>query len=300
MTISPTLDRLGKRLPPRAALLAKRVGVWARYAAQRRACRRGFVEHGSRYPQRTLFIAGLPKSGTTWLEKMIASFPGFHECMIPEVAAHEAATGGSHDYELPEDMFERFGGMLALVKMHVHGSAHNVETLRRAGVRYAVLHRDLRDVAVSNYFYVRQTPWHPEHRVYAGLGLQEGLREFAVRTLPAYIGWVRSWRANRDPERSVEVRYEEMLRDAPGVVRALSDLWGLGASDEEVRAIVEANRFDRLAKGSGSAGKGEGSFFRKGVAGDWRNQFDAQTTRVYREALAEFMREQGGGGEDDW
>ena len=140
MSLTKTLENVTRRcLPPAGARLAKRLAVGARYRAQAQACREGFAQFGDRYPQKSLFVAGLPKSGTTWVEKMLSSFPGFHELLIPEVAAHEMAAGGSHDFELPEGMFDRFKDMLVLSKMHVHGSVHNAEVLRRAGVRYVIL-----------------------------------------------------------------------------------------------------------------------------------------------------------------
>ena len=112
MSLTRTLENLTRRyLPPSGARLAKRLTVGARYRAQASACREGFQTYADRYPQKVLFVAGLPKSGTTWVEKMLSSFPGFHELLIPDVATHELSTGGSHDYELPDDMFDRFGGL---------------------------------------------------------------------------------------------------------------------------------------------------------------------------------------------
>lgn len=291
---SRRLEQLARRcLPPWAARVAKRAVVGPRYRLQARACRRGYREFGDRYPNPVLFVAGLPKSGTTWLERMLSSFPGFHDLLIPDVAAHELRTGGSHDYELPEDMFDRFDRMLVLTKMHVHGSPHNVEVLRKAGVPYVVLFRDLRDVAVSNFYYVRNTPWHPEHPVYQSRSLEEGLELFAQRTLPAYAAWVRSWHANRDPGRSLEVRYEQMLADPAGTLGSVASHVGLPADEAEIARIVEANSFGRLAAGRSRGQSDDRSFFRKGVAGDWVNQFTPRLRSVYKDVIGDFLVEFG-------
>jgi hypothetical protein len=294
MAVVKTLENLTRRyLPPPAARLAKRFAVHPRYAAQADACRKGFREYGDRYPQRILFVAGLPKSGTTWLEKMISSWPGFHELLIPDVAAHELRTGGSHDYDIPSDTFERMEGMLVLSKMHVHGSAHNVEVLRASGVRYVVLFRDLRDVAVSNAFYVRNTPWHPEYPHYAGKETAACLEVFAERTLGAYADWVRSWHANRDEDASVVLRYEQMLGDAAGCLRRVADLFELDAGDERIAEIIEKNSF-RSMSGGRDRGQGDGGqFVRKGVAGDWVNHFDDRLRAVYKAKIGSFLVEFG-------
>ncbi|VAX41747.1 hypothetical protein MNBD_PLANCTO03-2269, partial [hydrothermal vent metagenome] len=240
-----------------------------------------------------LFVAGLPKSGTTWVEKMLSSFPGFHEMLIPEVAAHELATGGSHDFELPADMFSRFKDMLVLTKMHCHGSVHNAEVLQRAGVRYVVLFRDLRDVAVSNYFYVCNTPWHPEYPHYHGKSVQEGLIAFAERTLPGYVAWVRSWHDNRDPERSLVFRYEDLLGDDLGCLRQMAALFELPGDEEELRQIAERNSFKAMSGGRERGQESGSSFVRKGQAGDWKNHFTPEITEAYRRVFGDFLIEFG-------
>lgn len=301
MSLTKSLERLAKSwLPPGGARLAKRMCVGTRYRSQLSACRRGYAEFGDRYPQSTLFVAGLPKSGTTWLEKMLGSYEGFHELMIPEVARYEMRSGGSHDYELPGDMFDRFDDALVLTKMHVHGSEHNAGLLARAGVRYVVLYRDLRDVAVSNFFYVRNTPWHPEHGRYKGIGVDEGLRVFASRTLPAYERWVRSWHENRDPENSLIIRYEDLLEDDAGVLGRVAGLFGLDDSRETIERIACANSFGAMSGGRSTGESNEHAFARKGVAGDWVNHFDEETRLLYKELIGQFLIDFGYEQTMDW
>lgn len=301
MITTKKLERLARSmLPPWGARLAKRAAVYPRYAIQAKRCRAGFREYGDRYPQRILFVAGLPKSGTTWLEKMIASWPGFGEILIPDVAAHEMKHGGSDRYDLPAGVFERFEGMLVLTKMHVHGSEHNARVLREAGVRYAVLFRDLRDVAVSNIFYVRNTPWHPEHPHYREKSVQEGLAVFAERTLGDYEQWVRSWARNADPERSVILRYEEMLSDVEGCLKRVAGLFGLDASEETIREIAARNSFSAMSGGRNRGEASESDFVRKGVAGDWRNHFTPALRELYRQKIGRFLIEFGYEKDDSW
>ena len=293
MTLTRKLETAAKHLPPPVARAAKRLVVYPRYAAQTHAARRGFREFGDRYPNPIVFVAGLPKSGTTWLEGMIASYPGFHAVLIPDVAAHELSTGGSHDYELPAHTFARMRNRLVVTKMHVHGSPHNVEVLRSAAVPYVVLYRDLRDVAVSHVFYVRQTPWHAEYPLYAGVSPQEGLVVFAGRTLEPFADWIRSWHENGDPRSGLIVRYEELIRDDVGVMTRVAGHLGLDGSPETVGAIVEQHRFQRSSGGRAQGESDTSSFFRKGVVGDWKNHFTPAIEELYAERVGDFLREFG-------
>jgi hypothetical protein len=301
MSATKKLEKLARAaLPPPAARLAKRLAVYPRYRSQARLCRAGFAEHGHRYPQRILFVAGLPKSGTTWLEKMLSSWPGFGELLIPEVAAHEMKTGGSDTFELPPRMFERMRDMLVLTKMHVRGSEHNAKVLADAGINYAVLFRDLRDVAVSNTFYVRNTPWHPEHPHYAGRTVEECLAVFAERTLDDYANWVRLWDRNADPERSVILRYEEMLADVEACLRRVATLFGLDHSPDRIREITEKNSFSRMSGGRARGQEKGSDFVRKGVAGDWRNHFTPALCDLYKQKIGRFLVDFGYEAGDDW
>lgn len=285
---------------PSLARLAKRIAVYPRYALQARNCRQGYRQFGQRYAQNLLFIAGLPKSGTTWLEKMVASYPGFHELLIPDVAAYELATGGSHDYDLPTDIFSRFKQMLVVSKMHVHGSPHNVNLLHDANVRYVVLYRDLRDVAISYYFYVRQTPWHPEYPIYASLSLSEGLQTFAERTLLPFAAWVCSWHQNHDPTMSLLLRYEELLEAPINVMTQVAQHFELDSAPETIEKIVQTHRFERLSGGRKQGRQSQNSFFRKGVAGDWQNHLTAETKESYKQLIGEFLIEFGYEDDKSW
>lgn len=301
MSLTKKLENLTKAcLPPAGAKLAKRMSVGMRYRSQLAACKAGYESFGDRYPQKTLFVAGLPKSGTTWLEKMIASYEGFHELMIPEVAAYEMQTGGSHDYDLPSNMFTRFENALVLTKMHVHGSKHNAQILKESNIRYVVLFRDLRDVAVSNFFYVRNTPWHPEHTQYKNKDTTAGLLTFAQRTLPAYAQWVQSWHENHDPDVSVILRYEDLLADDKGALRSIAKLFELDDSEETITRITDANSFKSMSGGRSTGESNENAFARKGIAGDWVNHFDDECRKVYKELIGQFLIDFGYEQSLDW
>jgi len=278
-------------VPPWAARLGKRIIAGPRYRTQLRAARASFKEFSEKYPHPILFVAGLPKSGTSWLESMLASFPGYQDIMIPEAVAYERTHGGSHDYDIPSDMFDRLHNALVIAKMHVHGSVHNVAVLRKADVPYLVMYRDLRDVAVSYVYYVRRTPWHPEHPMYKGLSNTQGLDCFADTLLKPYVDWVRSWHANRNIEKSMELRYEDLLA-APGErMTDVANHFGLNPDPAALSRIIEANSFQSQSAGRSGEQKHGQSFYRKGVAGDWRNHIEGELKSKYKAALSTFLIE---------
>lgn len=284
-----------QRLPRPLGIAVKRAMVMPRYWAQLATARRGYREYGGCYPHPVLFVAGLPKSGSTWLERMLASYPGYREVLLPEASFAELAGQAGHLFELPPGCFHRLRGALVLAKMHCPGTPGNVAVLREAGIPCAILHRDPRDVAVSYVHYVGNTPWHQDHPELRGLDAAGALRFFLRRRLPEFAAWMRSWRDHRDPETSLMLRYEEMLADPAGSLRRVLALFGLAAEEELLAGIVERHRFEA----SRSSGEG-GAFFRKGVAGDWRNHFDGALKEDFLASAGSLLVEFGYEQDDAW
>jgi hypothetical protein len=181
--------------------------------------------------------------------------------------------------------------MLVITKMHVPGSARNVRLLDEAGVNYVVLYRDLRDIAVSYCYYVRKTVWHPEYPVYSKLTLEEGLQRFADTLLGEYTKWVRSWQMNLNPDRGLMVRYEMLVKEPYSVMSKISEHFELDNSSETIKRIVDENSFIKLSRGRNRGESNSASFFRKGIIGDWKNNFTPEIIELYKEKIGQFLIE---------
>jgi hypothetical protein len=56
-----------RKLSPPLATAVKQAAIYSHYWMQAAKCRFGYMRYGNRYKHNILFIAGTPKSGTTWL-----------------------------------------------------------------------------------------------------------------------------------------------------------------------------------------------------------------------------------------
>ena len=260
------------------------------------SAQKSFQEYGASYQHPILFIAGMPKSGTTWLEKMMSSYPGYEELLIPGANFYELRTGEGHLYDLPVNAFDGLQDCLVLTKMHCHGSKQNVQVLADAKIPYVILYRDPRDVAVSHYFYVRNTPWHGDYAVLKDCDIHQGIEFFISKRLPEFAHWMRSWRDTRAPENSVMVSYEEMLEDTAAVLRQVFELFSLEADDVRLKEIVDQNSFKNLE----ASDQGKTSFFRKGKSGDWVNHFDENLKQQFKSVDSDLLVEFGYEQNDQW
>jgi len=92
-------------------------------------------------------------------------------------------------------------------------------------------------------------------------------------------------------DRYAEVRYEALLSQPEGEVARL--LRFLGADETAAGRCVEAASFERLSKGRTRGEEDPSSFFRKGVAGDWREAFTDRDRRVFEKEAGGLLRRLG-------
>lgn len=276
-----------KYLSPKVAGIIKSGISYPRYYMQLRNCRSKYDLYKGVYEQNVLFVAGLPKSGTTWLEKMLSCINGYSEIMLPEAVLYEQKHEGSHNFDMPQNTFKRLKNSLAVLKLHSHGSLANVSLLEKEKVRYVVLFRDLRDVALSHCFYVQKTPYHPEYKYYSKLSIEEGLKRFYETLLPEFIEWVNSWYRQKDSDLCLVIKYEDLRENTLTLFKEILNHYKVNLTEKEIQYIVNTNSFSELKKKEVNSGDEDG-FFRKGVSGDWKNYFSDDLTELYNDKLKEF------------
>lgn len=204
-----------------------------------------------------------PKSGGTWVGQML---------------------GRALDVPFPRNRFP----VLQPSIMHGH-------YLHPWGMKNAVVvWRDGRDVMVS--WYHQQLSPHEWNQLQVRRSRKElPLEDYddVYGNLPAFIeyaftcphspgfSWadfVRRWHTRED---AVHVRYEDLRRDTPGELRrSVSELTGEKLSHQRAMEIADEFSFERQS-GRRSGEEDKGSFLRKGVVGDWRNQFGPEARRAF-------------------
>lgn len=280
--------------------IAKTTIAYPRYYAQLRNAKKGYATINHQYRQSALFVAGLPKSGTTWLEKMLCSLEGFQSVMIPSAVNYEQKHGESHSFPIPDNTFDAFQEALVVLKLHAGGSAHNFQVLAKNNLKFVVIYRDLRDVAVSYIFYVKRTAYHPEHYIYRNLSINAALHKFAETLLPAYMAWIDTWHQYQDNELCYITTYEQLKATPFKTFQEIVKHYHLDISKQEIEKIITLNDFKKLSGGRTSGQSDNQSFFRKGKAGDWVNHFDETLKQLYKAKMDDFLVKYGFEADNNW
>ena len=97
-----------------------------------------------------------------------------------------------------------------------------------------------------------------------------------------------------------EVRYEGLLERPEEEMTRLLGFLGAEAGEETVSHCVNSASFEKLSKGRRRDEEDATSFFRKGVAGDWKNVFTARDKQVFKEVAGGLLIRLGYEENDHW
>ena len=99
-------------------------------------------------------------------------------------------------------------------------------------------------------------------------------------------------------DRYAEVRYEDLLTHPEEEMERLLRFLRVASDERSVRRCVGSATFEKLSKGRTRGEEDPSSFFRKGVAGDWRNAFTDRDRRVFEREAGDLLTKLGYRGED--
>ena len=266
------MTRSGRALPPLlmhppfSLRLRRRFDAIAPVAAVRNLKRRREAE---------AFLLSFPKTGRTWVRVMLAQLLAAHYGR-PEVAKRAANPRIDAGPDAPRIVVRHDGNPHKCTPDEI--AAHRREY---AGCRVMLLVRDPRDAIVSNYFQVtRRDHWF-------------------VGDIATYLRWPRGsldsmlryydvWARERHvPAAFLLLRYEELRRDTPTVLRRVAEFLGLrNVAAPTIDTVVAQSSFEAMRQREATR-PADGSALAPGASGD-PESFKARKGKVggYREYLA--------------
>lgn len=211
-----------------------------------------------------LYVVGRPRSGTVWLNRLIAD--ALNSPLEIDNPNAEAAT-----YFGPG----RDGG-------YVVRKAHDGE--KRAPTVF--IQRDPRDVAISTMFYRDQTDLFPV------------VHQMCEPYSASYEYHIRMWLDDRKKAEAY-TRYEELHKDGVKELRRIIRLLvGKELSIENCLEVYKRQSFAVVKQGD-TGGRLTHSM-RKGIVGDWRKYFTREIGEYMHQHMGEFMIEEGYVADSHW
>jgi len=266
-----------------------------------------WVEHQDRLRRlagcQLFFVGGPPRSGTTWLQYLLDSHPeiscrgeGLFMKHLAEpldtlittrrqaLEAKNASVFRHADgYKLPDaaDGDALLGtAVLAALERQCAGKAcravgektpENVFFFTRMkrlfpGAKFIGMVRDPRDVLSSAWHFFPRPP--PPNETAAKTAFIASALDSLDNGARTMLGLAKQF-----PSDCLTVTYERMRAATPPVAAELFRFLGVADSDDIVANCVARTSFTALSGGRAPGETQDGSFFRKGVVGDWRSTF---------------------------
>lgn len=255
------------------------------------------------------FVLGAPKSGTTWLERALdehpevlckgeGKFPYFRERLVEATQAYNRFVTERNRQVFGRETFPKVDlpELDGVFRAFVEGRLRRDEPrpgVKRLGTKdpdlglyiaevaaafpevdYIHIIRDPRDACVSMWHHMRRV--HPDKR----------LADFDTFLVDTAKGWRNYIEGVRDQVKRrglsyVELRYEDMAKDMAPALERVFDFLKVDRSPAVIERCVAATQFPALAQGRKPGEEDRRSFFRKGVAGGWRDDLGAdQAARI--------------------
>jgi len=268
-----------------------------------------------------VFLVGAPRSGTTWLQYLLASHPEIQSgresyvfskiCLVHQEWHKTRKSGmGMASYQTAEEFMSNLfdfeerqldaltknlkPGQILLEKTPAHALYVPQIAWFLPEARFIHIMRDGRDVVAS--LMAAGNSW--------GEDWAPTSARRAARIWKRHVQAVDDAKTKLKPHQFLEVRYEALLEDTARELRRCIDFIGLPWPEEALRQAVAANTSEQMRAGNGKALTVSGElakstakalpdgFVRKAKSGAWREDLSLaqrfQVWRVARKTLGKF------------
>jgi hypothetical protein len=248
------------------------------------------------YPHRLVFIAAMPKSGSTWLENLVGSIPGYRRL------AYYDPKGLLTQHILDPALLEHVPARgNFFIKTHVEARPEGVDALRRHNVPTVVLVRDLRDQCVSRFYHVLNLPSHRHHDLYANGERAESFTHCVNVCVNDYADWIRGWvKVTRDDDRFALVRYEDMRENIKAQFLRVIERFDIEIADDKIDRIIEEVAAKSKLGSDLETRLKQGNTLRSGRVGDWRSHFSPADVKLFKEKANDTLVWLGYEKDDKW
>lgn len=223
-----------------------------------------------------VLLACFPKSGSTYLARLIANAGGYAQAHLSD-----SAKGGEHEPSTARLLL--YHHVDYVTQLHLRCSLGTAVMIEKFSLLPVVLYRDIFDTVISMKDDLKNDP--VEYAAFASpfpiayipndvRALPEDeLLSFVIDMLvPWYLGFYGSW--YRYPGPKYCLSYREVTKETPRVLRAISEHFRLGWSDAAVAKAIDSAGREDTRRNQAVAGRGQG-------LGDHHRQRIVQMSRYY-------------------
>ncbi|HEY7887635.1 MAG TPA: sulfotransferase [Steroidobacteraceae bacterium] len=263
--------------------------------------------------KRLAFLIGAPRSGTTWLQLMLASIPEIASANETHLFTNYTPSlfrgwdrlrdsprdVGLHHLVTQEQYLSSIRDFAAQALAAIAATKPDATVILEKTPGHAFVWRDIARIFPDALFvHLVRDPRAVIASLFAAKQEWESGDWIPTRVTSACEFWsqhVTSAAAAKQTGRYHEVRYED-LRE-PATLRRILSFLGIERSDGECSSIISSYSIDKLRKNEASApwslAREPRTFFRRGESDGWRNELSADAIATIEAALGKWMSTYG-------
>ena len=171
------------------------------------------------YKNKFILVIGLPKSGTTLIEKILRSLGYIDQSTSPLRIFDNRNLKNPHD--LSDDLLKIVPkNKFSFLKVHSHFTEKNLALIKKYNPKVIISFRNLKDVLISRYTHILSDKSHRHHNKIKILNTKEGFMKSLIYTnsfdtpikpLDYFFFWIKNWRENIKQKKLkfLELKFEE-------------------------------------------------------------------------------------------
>lgn len=241
-------------------------------------------------PHNNVWCAGLPKSGTTLLEKIIDFLP--YVKLNNSILRIYNQENLDHEHGISNNMFNNLkNNKYTFLKTHTHYEKKYEDIANKNGLRIIISLRDLRDMLISRYFHILSDKDHWLHNQIKDLDFTNGFihsiktqsKKDSPNALNYYYYWILNWHKEAKSNNYLILWYEDYKKNPLKYInKTLEYLEFSEFSSFEIEKKLSLARKKKILLSESLKNYGRSKdTFRKGEVGEWKKYFNKKINEYF-------------------
>lgn len=239
-------------------------------------------DYGKKISYNKVWICGLPKSGTTLVEKILDNLPYVSMDRSPLRYGINKNVIDSKNIENYIRLFPK--NKNSYLKTHLEYNKKILENLKNNNFKIIITFRNLKDVMISRYYHILSDTKHRHHHLVKNCSFEEGFLNSITATdnnlsaLKYYFLWVESWSKIKEEDNLLKINYEKYSENPHEFIKKILSFLEIKSFDEKIveKKLERERKIHKkfgLAKNLKSFNRNV-STFRSGETNQWKKLFN--------------------------